>query len=472
MINPYSTLPSFLEMVFIQQADTSTRQAMQTGMQSLQHILRRYSSYSSAGTAANSPQETSGDKNNNSNNIQEATILNAFRSVWKKISVLWPKRMARVFAAILQKYPAEIQCLAVYLLERRCLSSTTTATMSESIYGGRRVKVVERQRQRPQHLPAGGNASTPPSRSSVKSLEPLSTADQTRLALVLALGPYLRTKLDAIHRLWSQRRVSFRTNFDWKTRRFFLMAYPWVRASLQGANWVCQWRFLLGHSAFFNLPSLLLRQVVRRVTQEDKKAAAPPASSEPSTTTTAAAQDGASAVLARSAVTAVASALAVSWLTQMRVAWQHYHRQQRENQQQQQQRRRRLAASTTSSSSQEDDGGVVPPPPEPRHKQQQHGGGGGGFEPFLRLPPKDKSLCPLCRQRRILPTASTSGFVFCFDCLLQHLRRGRGGAHATCPITGRPCPESRMVRLYEPAAAAEATSTAASSPSVTPQRHS
>ena len=60
----------------------------------------------------------------------------------------------------------------------------------------------------------------------------------------------------------------------------------------------------------------------------------------------------------------------------------------------------------------------------------------------------DKHSCPICREPRINPTAATSGYVFCYKCLISHLRR----QGEFCPVTGMPCPEDRVFRLYEPTA--------------------
>jgi peroxin-12 len=62
------------------------------------------------------------------------------------------------------------------------------------------------------------------------------------------------------------------------------------------------------------------------------------------------------------------------------------------------------------------------------------------------MTPRFLDQCPLCHARpRVQPAASSSGFVFCYKCILSYVRR-----HATCPVTKQPCSESRIVRLYEP----------------------
>jgi hypothetical protein len=56
----------------------------------------------------------------------------------------------------------------------------------------------------------------------------------------------------------------------------------------------------------------------------------------------------------------------------------------------------------------------------------------------------DKSLCALCRRKRVDPCATTGGYVFCYLCILAHVRR-----YARCPITALPCSELDIVKLYQ-----------------------
>ena len=59
-------------------------------------------------------------------------------------------------------------------------------------------------------------------------------------------------------------------------------------------------------------------------------------------------------------------------------------------------------------------------------------------------PKKDFSLCPICRQIRVHPCVSTGGYVFCYPCLLNYVRK-----QPYCPVTAIPCGESEILRLYE-----------------------
>lgn len=67
-------------------------------------------------------------------------------------------------------------------------------------------------------------------------------------------------------------------------------------------------------------------------------------------------------------------------------------------------------------------------------------------------PPKKWSLkltagmCPLCHQKRRNETVlSTSGFVFCYRCIFQHLKK-----HSCCPITNYPSTNENLIKLYLP----------------------
>lgn len=60
------------------------------------------------------------------------------------------------------------------------------------------------------------------------------------------------------------------------------------------------------------------------------------------------------------------------------------------------------------------------------------------------LPPSDPKLCPICRQTRENPCASTGGYVFCLGCLSEALDKKE-----VCPVTGAPCKPLDVIRIYE-----------------------
>ena len=75
----------------------------------------------------------------------------------------------------------------------------------------------------------------------------------------------------------------------------------------------------------------------------------------------------------------------------------------------------------------------IPPPPEPPRCAD------GGVSI-----PSDVSLCPICRQKRSNPAASSSGFVFCYPCIFNYVQQ-----HTRCPVTHVPSSVDQIRRLYE-----------------------
>lgn len=56
----------------------------------------------------------------------------------------------------------------------------------------------------------------------------------------------------------------------------------------------------------------------------------------------------------------------------------------------------------------------------------------------------DSQLCPLCRGARRNPAvALTSGIVYCYKCLLEHVRE-----HGECPVSRRPLQARQIVRVF------------------------
>ena len=74
----------------------------------------------------------------------------------------------------------------------------------------------------------------------------------------------------------------------------------------------------------------------------------------------------------------------------------------------------------------------VPPPPQPPRPNIQH-------------TQSQIDHCPLCKNEFVNPTASCSGHVFCYRCLVQYLRDVR----TECPVTKRYCRESDIIPIYE-----------------------
>ncbi|CAB9500623.1 Peroxisome assembly protein 12 [Seminavis robusta] len=431
-INPLATLPSFLEMFMMDEASRSARKSLQAGMTLLQQKLAEQAA--STATTTGTSTTTQNDSNGSAEGGLPLSSSSSFSLSYVKS---WLQKSSSEFAGTiakwLERFGPEISCLVLFLLERHCLRSQACATISESLYGGRQAKL---------------DRSTDNNNTQRRKLLPLSDKDRTRLALLVALGPYLRHRmLGWFHKLKSSSQAtSARRTLLLKLQKTFVWVYPLLHVWLSSLDLFYQWRYLLGHSVFFHPTSHLLGLVVRRVTQEDnnntQKSATSTSSGKGSSSsssyspTRAQQQSGATKPMQASsntqttpmrqaAVWALSSALVLSWMSHFR---SEYRRQRQglimEQQQQQQQ----------SSSSQ-------------LHNYQD-------IQTDLSLPAAPTSgikhsmpshLCPLCQQPRVHPTASSSGFVFCYKCLLQHVQQT-----GQCPVTGRTCQEAQLLRLYEP----------------------
>eukprot|EP01018_Ginkgo_biloba_P021346 Gb_06724 [translate_table: standard] len=75
-----------------------------------------------------------------------------------------------------------------------------------------------------------------------------------------------------------------------------------------------------------------------------------------------------------------------------------------------------------------------PPPPPPPPKVAEEG-----------IPlPLDRTLCPLCSQKRINPTlVAVSGFVFCYPCIHKYISQ-----YKRCPVTLMPATVDQIQRLF------------------------
>ncbi|GAX28123.1 hypothetical protein FisN_6Lh060 [Fistulifera solaris] len=306
-IDPYTAVPSFLEMKFIQDAERSGREALKIVYDSLLNRL--------------------------------ATLPTSQNYVIARM-----KRYSFILIAFMKRYHAEWRCLLLYWIERRCLRMTS-ASCAEAVYGNKRAML----------LPENGK----------HRMVPLDRKNATRLAILVALGPYLKEKLACVTQdqsLWGIDLLSLSPSH----RRVLQIIVRLIQLGSEAGNVFCQWGFLLGKSFHFDLVSLCLGTVVRRQTQQDRPTTpSKDLSSQISQTT-------------RNAVMTVLSvAVLVSWLTQLRVMWLE-----------EQAMKRRLASSD------------LPPPP---HVQK------------VSLP----AHCPKCQGPWIDPVVPIPGdfLVYCRTCL-------------------------------------------------------
>lgn len=387
-IQPHSILPSFLELKFIENASVSGRLFLKSLIGWLVHVLRDYN----------------GDDRDHLQFLRRPNPT-GLGAIFHRIG----RRFTMPLATFLQRNSVEIRCLLLYLIERWCLQ-THSGTVAEIMYGTRRVLLSPTI-----HKDSSPTVTHLDQSQSRRRLIPFRDKDAVRLALALALFPYLNEKLEEV------RNLPPTSNVRQRYQRL-LPALQWVKIGLLGSNWWCQWRYLLRQSFCYDAVSLYLGHVVRRVTQQDVLQGKtnpdlhhdhrnpPPTTGnidQPRAANSKSTERVSSTILS-----CVSVAIAMSFITQLRVIWiecqQHQEREEGPHPNSQNE--------------------VLPPP----------------HDAFRAT--SNKQACPICLKPWIEPIAAPSGVVYCRKCLFSYLRY----TAKTCPLTGMDCPENRTVRLYEP----------------------
>ena len=81
---------------------------------------------------------------------------------------------------------------------------------------------------------------------------------------------------------------------------------------------------------------------------------------------------------------------------------------------------------------------LIPPPPTQSANLRNDNG-----KLNLRI------TCPICRRKRKNETlVPISGYVYCYKCIVSHLRSEN--TKDGCPVTGLPVTEEELVRLFPP----------------------
>lgn len=480
-IDPTSTLPSFLERTMMDEARRS-------GIESLKTVFVLIEEYMSR--LANSARDDASTTTSRNTSPGGATTL-----LWQRMEVLrsrWVSTISKFLAQnVLKPFGPEIRMLIIYFLERRCLLSSTSATISESIYGGKRVQLGSED-VNPTIVDGTTTKVTRPTRQ--RSLHPMSKQNAIRLALLMSLGPYLEERSSLIIQTimaWLSTRARTMTNNDGNTaataarmekvHKFLQVFWPFLRMTTHGTFVLYQWRYLLGRSVFYEPYSSLLNLVLRRVTIQDQSQPEVVPSSTIGTATTSAEDSTAnhsksassslfkslpfsSKVLQRYSggqrvITGLMSTMVVmSWVARVRAIREDIRRRNEirnplgpnnhnnNNHNRSGNDNNNMALSSAFSSNGAHIQPIPPPPPRPVVVSDD-----SRRVSIDNLTPK---VCPICQEPRIHPTASTGAYVFCLKCLLTYIRHQA----PVCPVTGRPCPETSIIRLYEPRSTTTRTS--------------
>lgn len=362
----------------MQEASRSSYLGIKEGIRLLQQYLRRLADQSS----------TAEDQD-----FSSTTTKVLFQRMLARL-LAWRSQVALRGSQFLERYRCELQCLLVYLIERRCLQSRSCSLLSESLYGGRRVCLVD-----------------DPEDSTRKRMRDLKQRDKTRIAFLTALGPYVLTQLDRLSKMYQGRPWENMKRFE----RLFRFMYPYLRRTAAGTQLLCRWRFLLGKSVYYDPWSWLLGQVVRRATHQDLQEGEADAAGQ-------VAKSNSKQLVAQTAPflgCVIAVSILASWSAQILEEWRNS-------------RSTGPRAATTrepSNDVESSDGSIPPPPSTPLVLQHQN---------------VNSDACPLCKRPRVYPT-SCKGFVYCLPCILPYLQQ-----HGKSPTTGEICDENSLVRLFEP----------------------
>ena len=437
-INPLSVLPSSLEVIMMDEVRRSGREALRSSIDLVQQNLTRWTEAHPRSLSRRQLEVSESEGDINGNESRPQSWFELFAELYHRRVLAIGKFLSQ---SVLRPYGPEIVLFITYAAERWSLMNVS-ATASEALYGGKRVKLKGSSSS----TSNGSRAQSQGGKSAVVQLGSMDKRDAIKLATLSAMGPYLAERLDQWYRRQqqqSQRQTrqnssSFRwrqliasPNFPKSWKQLSLFVYPFLSMSSQAMRVYYQWKYLLGRSLYFDPISHLLNLPVRRVTIEDQEgppqlptASAIPSPHSPSRTSSTARSE---TILTHVAFVILSSAVAIGFLARLYA----------------ERRIRRRQQLTSEPGTREGEHNAVMekqanrimfPPPPARHSIS------------TTSTRASFNTCPLCHQPRVLPTASTSGYVFCLKCLLRYLRE-RG---ETCPITGQKCPESSIIRLYEP----------------------
>ncbi|KAF4379861.1 hypothetical protein F8388_012658 [Cannabis sativa] len=322
--------------------------------------------------------------------------------------------LRRPFLHKVLDYEDEFFALLMLVLETHSLR-TTDASFAESLYGLRRRAVDIRVKKDNTHLNSGSGIN----HSGLKRRQKVLSV------VFLVILPYLKSRLHSIYNrerearlqatLWGHEDERFndfnttdrgddslvlsattvtessvRAQLLKKIQRIIGACYPWVHASSEGLSFSYQLLYLLDATGFYSLGLHALGIHVCRATGQELM----------DTT---------------SRISKIRSRererlRGPPWLKMMEWWYQSAEE--------------RMSAPT-----------VYPPPPPPPTPQVAKEG--------LPLPP-DRTLCPLCSQKRANPSVVTvSGFVFCYACIFKYVSQ-----YKRCPVTLLPATVDQIRRLF------------------------
>jgi len=301
-------------------------------------------------------------------------------------------------------YTDELSVLITYFIERHILNVYGATLMEFFMYGLKRSKVT----------PEG-------------KITDITNKDKIRSALMVSLIPYFKEKLPTLfhQNIPSPLIIEHDKHYQlsiWKRKLqlMYIKIYPMFHFALEGTLLAYQWAYLFRRSIYYS-PDLHVQHIIpRRLTLEDM-----PSKQEQKMSQSIPQNESSSSRTWTPSSAKVASFLFVSRCLFRIVTLMRRSRQR--------QAIERVFSDSARSAAAADPlafTSLVYPAPEP---------------PLSALCSQQvvaPGLCPLCNQIPVNPSASPSGFVYCYKCLVIYIRDHDG----LCPH-GCICSEDQIVRL-------------------------
>ena len=470
----------------------------------MERLADRLLAYSIAARSSTSSSSSSSSSATN----KLAALSKAIKTTTCRIK-LWYyshlRRTCHVLHQSIKTFGPELQILILFAIDYNCIHYLSGSTACEMVYGLKRSKLVT--------IPEGGTSPSSISSSGQYKVVELTKWDKTMSAFFAALFPYFKQRCDNWYKERSEdeQLSSPSPTSDMETRmqishqgyyhntnnrhlqtnhinstnqstsitldnmkQKIVNFYPYLHMTHELSIFLYQFAYLLGCTPYWSFSMHTLRVMLRRITVADVKEQQRQKQQQqqqqqqlllqkpnkfqattggddgerflPSDTTRLTKDDAPLikplSMIKGALLFSVSYVLLSGWVS-------HFQRELRLR------RRRWIAGEESSTAANDETNGVetsgasrkksqlpIPPPPmKPKALPDDD-----GYSRNI-----DKWSCPICHEPRINPTASTSGYVFCYRCLIMHLRQK--GEY--CPVTGIFCKESMVIRLFEPTATAQ-----------------
>ena len=448
-IDPLSHLPSFLELTFVDVARNSGRVALSAAWDVVVVYLKGLEDRLARLEQMMIHRVANFHVRNADRSSSLAAIKRVISAVTRRMRLgyyTFVRRACHFILKGLKGLAPELQSLVMFAIDYHCIHYLAGSTGCEMVYGLKRSKIVN-TRQLISGIDSSlhkGDKQFPSTSRNQKRVVHLTSSDKTKSAVLAALIPYWKERVDRLYSHLKKQRSSDHFTSNVRARKFgdiFLRLYPYIHLSHEGSIFLYQFAYLLEFTPYWSFSLHVLGVILRRITVSDiqnkdmhkhqeiaQKQTLPRKRSQTHgpighTNTKHVSKLNVSNLIRGAFTFTISYTLISGW-------YRYFHRQLNLR------RRRWIAeADNYNTNIQHRKNHPIPPPPLPPTK----------LETIDYRDCADKWSCPLCHEPRINPTASTSGYVFCYKCLILKLRSD--GEH--CPLTGMPCKESQVVRLYE-----------------------